>query len=183
MVIETTPLAGLLVLRPKVFGDERGFFMETYSRKVFHAAGITEEFMQDNHSRSVRGTLRGLHFQSHPGQAKLVRAARGRVWDVAVDIRPASATFGKWHAVELSDEEKNMLFIPVGFAHGFCVLSDEADFIYKVSSLYDPATECGIAWDDPDLAVAWPVPDPLLSARDLKNQSFRQWAAAQGGKS
>jgi len=180
MVIETTPLAGLLVLRPKVFGDERGFFMETYSRKVFHAAGITEEFMQDNHSRSVRGTLRGLHFQSHPGQAKLVRAARGRVWDVAVDIRPASATFGKWHAVELSDEENNMLYIPVGFAHGFCVLSETAEVMYKCSNVYDPVTESGIAWNDPEIGVAWPVKDPIISKRDTGNQSFAQFKAKVG---
>lgn len=181
MTIEETPLSGLVVIHPQVFGDERGFFMETFSQPKFQALGISPEFLQDNHSRSCKGTLRGLHFQSSPGQAKLVRCVRGAVWDVAVDIRPASPTFGKWHAVELTEENHAMFFVPVGFAHGFCVLTDSADFVYKVSSVYNPKTECGIAWDDPEIGIAWPISSPLLSERDKNNPGLREWLASHGG--
>jgi dTDP-4-dehydrorhamnose 3,5-epimerase len=164
-----TRLDGLVLLQPSVHADERGFFVETYSRGPYRAAGVEVEFVQDNHSRSGRGTLRGLHYQRRPGQAKLVRAVRGRIWDVAVDIRPDSPTFGQWEAVELDDESHRQLFMPVGFAHGFCVLSDVADVAYKVSAPYDGAEERGIAWDDPDIGVAWPLDEPVLSGRDRSN--------------
>lgn len=180
MTTEKTPLSGLIVIHPQVFGDDRGFFMETWSQPKFQGLGIDVEFMQDNHSRSCKGTLRGLHFQSSPGQAKLVRCVRGAVWDVAVDIRPDSPTFGKWHAIELTEENHAMFFVPVGFAHGFCVLSDSADFVYRVSSIYNPKTECGIAWDDPEIGIPWPISSPLLSDRDKNNQSLQDWLKSTG---
>lgn len=164
-----TDLDGVLLLEPTPAGDERGFFLETYRRDRYAELGITDDFVQDNHSRSVRGTLRGLHFQQLPGQAKLVRVARGRVYDVVVDIRRASPTFGRFHAVELDDVHHRQLYVPVGFAHAFCVLSDVADFVYKVGSYYDPSAERGIAWDDPEIGIPWPVADPILSDRDRRN--------------
>jgi len=168
-------LKGLKLIRPQVYGDERGFFLETYSQIAYRAAGIPCDFVQDNHSLSKKGTLRGLHYQRKPGQAKLLRVARGRIWDVAVDIRVGSPTFGEWEAVELSAEEHNQLFVPVGFAHGFVVLSEEAEVLYKVSKPYDPTEEKGICWDDPEIAVAWPISEPLLSQRDRENESFADY--------
>ena len=159
-------LDGLVVLTPTKHGDERGFFMETYRADAWAAKGVPTEFVQDNHSRSRRGTLRGMHFQTSPGQGKLVRVARGRVLDVVVDIRRASPTFGQWEAFELDDERADQLWIPVGFAHGFCVLSDVADFVYKCTSFYDPATEAGIRFDDPDVGIEWPDIELLCSERD-----------------
>jgi dTDP-4-dehydrorhamnose 3,5-epimerase len=173
-------LAGLKLLEPQVFGDDRGFFLETYSAPRFRAAGLHLDFVQDNHSRSVRGTLRGLHYQSSPGQTRLLRVTLGRIWDVAVDIRPSSPTFGKWQAVELDDQNHQQLLVPVGFAHGFCVLSDVADVQYKVSAPYDAATERGLDYADPELAVPWPVAAPLLSARDQKGESFASYRARVG---
>jgi dTDP-4-dehydrorhamnose 3,5-epimerase len=170
-------LEGLKLIRPAVFGDARGFFQETYNAARYAEAGIRETFVQDNHSRSVKGTLRGLHYQSQPGQAKLVRVTLGRVWDVAVDIRSGSKTFGQWHGVELDAEKKEQLFVPVGFAHGFCVLSDLAEVQYKCSALYDAKTECTIDYADPELAVRWPVEQPLLSARDQQAESFADFRA------
>jgi dTDP-4-dehydrorhamnose 3,5-epimerase len=172
-----TPLDGLIVLKPKVFQDDRGWFMESYNQAAFEAAGIRETFVQDNHSASARGTLRGLHFQTHPGQAKLIRCTRGRIWDVAVDIRPSSPTFGRHYGLEVDEGKRRQLFIPVGFAHGFLVLSDFAEVQYKCSNLYNPATESGIAWDDPDLGVPWPLmgSQPILSERDTRNQSFAEF--------
>jgi dTDP-4-dehydrorhamnose 3,5-epimerase len=170
-------LPGIKVVQPQVFADERGFFLETYSVERYAAAGIDVIFVQDNHSRSVKDTLRGLHYQSRPGQAKLVRVLVGRIWDVVVDIRPGSATFGKWLARELDDRAREQLFIPVGFAHGFCVLSDAAEVEYKVSAPYDGKTECTLDYADPELAVAWPVRAPLLSARDQKGESFAAYRA------
>lgn len=169
-----TPLDGLLILKPKVFRDDRGWFLESYNGKAFAAVGIHEAFVQDNHSSSVKGTLRGLHFQTHPGQAKLIRCTRGRVWDVAVDIRPSSATFGRHFGTELDEGSCQQIFIPVGFAHGFLVLSETAEVQYKCSNVYNAVTESGIQWDDPDLAVAWPLggQTPIISDRDKKNQSF-----------
>lgn len=164
-----TRLHGLVLLAPSVHADDRGFFVETYSRDVYRAAGIDVEFVQDNHSRSGHGTLRGLHYQRRPGQGKLVRAARGRIWDVAVDLRGSSPTFGQWEAHELDDESHRQLFVPVGFAHGFCVLSDVADVTYKVTAPYDAAEERGVAWDDPAIGIGWPVAEPILSARDRSN--------------
>jgi dTDP-4-dehydrorhamnose 3,5-epimerase len=162
-----TRLDGLVLLEPKVHGDERGFFVETFRSDVATAHGIPTEFVQDNHSRSRRGTLRGIHFQTHPGQGKLVRVARGRVWDVVVDLRRGSPTFGEWEGVSLDDLSGRMLWIPVGFGHGFLVESEVADFVYKCTNYYDPATEAGIRFDDPDVGVEWPSDVELLySERD-----------------
>ena len=163
-----TRLEGPVLLAPPVHGDERGFFQETYREDVWEAHGVrpTHPFVQDNHSRSRRGTVRGIHFQTHPGQGKLVRCARGKVWDVVVDLRRGSPTFGEWEAVELDDLTGAQLWIPVGFGHGFCVLSDVADFVYKCTAYYDPATEAGIRFDDPDVGIVWPDVEMLLSERD-----------------
>jgi dTDP-4-dehydrorhamnose 3,5-epimerase len=150
-----TRLDGLVLLAPAVHGDERGFFMETFRADVAESFGIPSTFVQDNHSRSRKGTLRGIHFQTHPGQGKLVRVARGRVLDVVVDLRRGSPTFGEWEGVELDDVSGRMLWIPVGFGHGFLVLSDVADFVYKCTAYYDPQTEAGIKFDDPDVGVDW----------------------------
>lgn len=170
-----TRLNGLVLLVPRVFGDDRGFFLETFRADTYRDFGIDTTFIQDNHSRSVHGTLRGLHFQTHPGQAKLVRCARGAIRDVVVDIRPDSPTFGEHEAFDLDDREHRQLFVPIGFAHGFCVTSDEADVIYKVSSCYDPSTEAGIAWDDPAIGIEWPVDDPIVSQRDRSNPTLAEF--------
>jgi dTDP-4-dehydrorhamnose 3,5-epimerase len=161
-----TKLDGVVLLEPQVHGDERGFMVETYRRDAWAELGVDVEFVQHNHSRSAQGTLRGIHFQTEPGQAKLVRCPRGRVFDVAVDLRRGSPTYGQWEGYELDDERHRQLYVPVGFGHGFAVLSDVADVAYQLSSLYDPATESGIAWDDPEVSVEWPVASPLLSDRD-----------------
>jgi dTDP-4-dehydrorhamnose 3,5-epimerase len=164
-----TELDGLVLLAPTVHGDERGFFVETFRADTASHHGIPTDFVQDNHSRSRQGTLRGIHFQTHPGQGKLVRCARGRVWDVVVDLRRGSSTFGKWEGVELSDERGEMLWIPVGFGHGFLVLSEVADFVYKCTNYYDPATEAGIRFDDPAVGIEWPSGVELLySQRDAE---------------
>jgi dTDP-4-dehydrorhamnose 3,5-epimerase len=161
-----TRLDGLVLLTPSKYGDERGFFMETYRADAWAAQGVATDFIQDNHSRSRRGTVRGMHFQTSPGQGKLVRVARGRVLDVVVDIRRDSPSFGQWEAVELDDEGAQQLWIPVGFAHGFCVLSDVADFVYKCTSYYDPATESGFSFADPDVGIEWPDGELIYSERD-----------------
>jgi dTDP-4-dehydrorhamnose 3,5-epimerase len=161
-----TKLDGVVLLEPEVHGDERGFLLESYRAEDWHDAGVEAEFVQDNNSRSARGILRGLHFQTSPGQAKLVRASSGRIFDVAVDLRRDSPTFGGWEGHELDDLSHRQMYVPVGFAHGFCVLSDLADVQYKLSSPYDPATEAGIAWDDPEVGVEWPLSDPQTSERD-----------------
>lgn len=161
-----TKLDGVALIEPDVHGDERGFFVETFSAEGWRKLGVDVEFVQHNHSRSVKGTLRGIHFQTEPGQAKLLRCARGEILDVAVDLRRGSPTYGQWEAHVLDDVRHRQLFVPVGFGHGFAVLSDVADVAYLVSSYYDPATESGIAWDDPDVGVDWQVPEPLLSERD-----------------
>ena len=163
-------------MQPKVIADDRGFFFETYRRNEYSELGVAEEFVQDNHSRSVRGTIRALHFQLSPGQAKLIRCARGAIYDVAVDLRRDSPTFGQYEAFELTDANAHQIFIPVGFAHGFCVTSDEADVTYKVSSYYDQQTERGIAWDDPDIAIPWPTAEPLVSDRDRTNPRLAEIA-------
>jgi len=163
-----TELPGVALLEPVVHGDERGFFMETWNRRTFASLGIERDWVQDNHSRSRRGVLRGLHYQLTQPQAKLVRVPVGRICDVAVDVRLGSPTFGRWVAAELSAENRRMLFIPEGFAHGFCVLSDTAEMIYKCSDFYAPHAERGVIWDDPDLAIDWPLggEPPTLSAKD-----------------
>jgi dTDP-4-dehydrorhamnose 3,5-epimerase len=164
-----TKLEGVVLLEPEVHGDARGFMVETYRRDAWADLGVEVEFVQHNHSRSAANTLRGLHFQTSPGQAKLVRCPRGEIFDVAVDLRRGSPTHGQWEGHILDDEAHRQLFVPAGFGHGFLVLSELADVTYLLSSTYDPATESGIAWDDPDVDVEWPLPDgaePLLSERD-----------------
>lgn len=177
MRIDKTAIEGVLVFEPKLFGDERGFFMESFNQRLFEdAVGQPVAFVQDNHSRSARGVLRGLHFQRAPqAQGKLVRVSAGAVFDVAVDIRPGSATYGRWVGVELSAANHRQLWIPPGLAHGFLVLSDSADFLYKTTDYYAPQAEGGLRWDDPELAIAWPdagVP-PLLSAKDAAAPGLR----------
>jgi dTDP-4-dehydrorhamnose 3,5-epimerase len=161
-----TRLDGVALIEPDVHGDDRGFLVETFRRDAWAALGVEVEFVQHNQSRSVRNTLRGIHFQTEPGQAKLVRCPRGAIFDVAVDLRRDSPTFGQWEGHVLDDERHRQLFVPVGCGHGFAVLSDWADANYLLSSAYVPATEAGIAWDDPDVGVEWPVDEPLLSERD-----------------
>jgi len=165
--VKTTALPGVLLIRPRVFGDERGFFLETFSAERYRdQAGIDLPFVQDNHSRSRRGILRGLHFQRAHPQGKLVSVARGLVYDVAVDIDPDSPTCGRYVGAELSDANHWQLWIPPGYAHGFCVLSDEADFTYKCTDYYRPGDEGGLAWNCPRVAIDWPLDDPQLSVRD-----------------
>ena len=162
-----TDISGVIVIDPPVFPDDRGFFMESYKRSEFAAGGINETFVQCNQSKSARGILRGLHYQKKPkAQAKLVRALSGEIYDVAVDLRKGSSTYGKWTTVILSAENKKMLFVPVGFAHGFCVTSADAEMLYMTTEEYAPDLEAGVLWDDPDLAIEWPVANPVLSARD-----------------
>jgi len=164
---ELLQIPDVILIRPRVFPDARGFFLETYKYSDFAANGIPERFVQDNHSRSTRGVLRGLHFQNPPrAQGKLVRVVSGEIFDVAVDIRPGSATFGQWVGEDLSDENHHMLYIPPGFAHGFVVLSDVADVTYKVTAEYAPELDSGIIWNDPAIAIQWPVQVPILSAKD-----------------
>lgn len=178
MSIETTALPGVLIFTPRVFRDARGYIYESYNRDLWAAAGIATVFVQDNHSHSVRHTIRGLHFQLPPAaQAKLLRVARGAIWDVAVDIRKGSPTFGQWVGVELSEDNFRQLYIPAGFAHGFCVLSAEADLLYKTSHVYSPQCEQGIHWNDPAIAVRWPTEQPILSERDSKAQSLAEYLA------
>jgi dTDP-4-dehydrorhamnose 3,5-epimerase len=171
-----TRIEGLVLVEPRVIADDRGFFFETFRADEYAALGIDVPFVQDNHSRSVRGTVRALHFQVEPGQAKLVRAARGEIWDVAVDLRHDSSTFGQYEAFELTDVNARQLFVPVGFAHGFCVTSETADVTYKVSSYYYGPTERGIAFDDPAIGIPWPVSTPLVSDRDRSNPALEEIA-------
>jgi dTDP-4-dehydrorhamnose 3,5-epimerase len=165
-----TELAGVCIIEPKVFGDQRGYFVENYNLRAFAAIGIDTTFVQDNQSGSRRGVLRGLHYQLRQPQAKLVRVIRGEVYDVAVDIRVGSPTFGRWTATILSGQNRRMLFVPAGFAHGFAVLSEEAEFIYKCSDFYAPDDERGIGWSDPAIGISWPLGagPPLLSAKDQR---------------
>ncbi len=172
-IIETV-LPGVLIIEPKVFGDARGFFIETFQVERYRDAGITLPFVQDNHSRSPRGVLRGLHFQRTRPQGKLVRVSRGAVYDVAVDIDPASPTCGRYVGVELSDDNHRQLWIPPGFAHGFCVLSDVADFEYKCTDLYFPEDEGGLIWNDAEVGILWPIDAPRLSDKDTRNPSLRE---------
>ena len=174
MDFNKTELDGVVIVTPKVFGDERGFFMETYNIKDFVAAGIPEGFIQDNHSRSSKGVLRGLHYQYPNWQGKLVRVLRGEVFDVAVDIRSQSPTFGRWVGVTLSEENKQQLYVPPGFAHGFCVTSETADVAYKCTTTYRPEEEVSIRWDDPDIGIEWPLENPSLSDKDIKGLSLKE---------
>ena len=168
MNILRTSLDGVLILVPRVFDDDRGFFMETYHIKKYAKIGIAIDFVQDNLSFSQKRTLRGLHYQHPNDQAKLVQVLQGHVFDVTVDIRSGSPTFGKWLGIHLSDENKRQVFIPAGFAHGFCVVSNTALFLYKCSDIYTPEYERGLLWSDPDLAIDWPVKEPILSGKDAK---------------
>lgn len=173
-----TEIEGLLVIEPHVFLDERGYFMETYNFLDFKEAGINVNFVQDNQSKSKKGVLRGLHFQTRNPQGKLVRVIKGEVFDIAVDLRRESKTFGKWYGLILSSEKKNMFYIPENFAHGFLVLSNEAEFTYKCTNFYDPESESGIIWNDPDINIAWPIKsiDKLvLSEKDKKHGSFKDY--------
>lgn len=172
---EKQKIEDVILVKPKVFGDNRGFFMETYKKSDFFENGITVEFNQDNHSKSTKGVLRGLHYQAKPyGQAKLVRCSKGKIYDVAVDIRTNSKTFGQYIKVELSEENKHMLFIPEGFAHGFVALSDEVEILYKASGEYNPNADRGILWSDKDINIDWEIDfEPILSEKDKKQPSLK----------
>ncbi len=173
MKVSATDLPGVMLIEPKVFGDPRGFFLETFQKTRYEEAlGMSLDFVQDNHSRSGRGVLRGLHFQAKKPQAKLLRVVRGEVFDVAVDVRPDSPTFGRWAGVILSEENKHQLFVPAGFAHGFQVLSDTADLEYKCIGYYDPADESGLIWNDAEVGIPWPIAAPLLSEKDARLPSL-----------
>ena len=171
---EQTKIPGVVIIQPQVFGDSRGYFMETFKKTDYAAAGIDKEFVQDNESSSTKGVLRGLHFQKDHTQGKLVRVTHGEVFDVAVDVRPGSDTYGQWVGVILSSEKKNMFYIPEGFAHGFLVLSDAAEFVYKCTDVYDPSSEGGVPWNDPSIAVEWPKLDVpyKTSEKDEKHEAF-----------
>lgn len=175
MQIIDTKIADVKIIQPKIFGDARGFFLETFEKKRYQELlNINLDFVQDNHSRSTIGVLRGLHFQTQNPQGKLVRVVRGEVFDVAVDIRPESPTFGLWEGVVLSEENKTQFWVPPGLAHGFVVLSDIADFEYKCTDYYNPAYEGCVKWDDPDIAIEWPISSPLLSDKDKKGKSLKE---------
>jgi dTDP-4-dehydrorhamnose 3,5-epimerase len=170
-----TGLAGLLLIEPQCFRDHRGFFRETFQAERYRAVGIPEDFVQDNHSRSARGVLRGLHFTVQHPQAQILTVMRGKIFDAAVDLRKSSPTFGRWFGIELSDEgPQRQIYMAPGFAHGFCVLSEIADLHYKVSRLYDQADESGLIWNDADLGIRWPIENPIVSARDSAYPAFRQ---------
>ncbi|TDT52014.1 dTDP-4-dehydrorhamnose 3,5-epimerase [Fonticella tunisiensis] len=172
-----TKIQGLYIIEPKVFGDQRGYFMESYNKKDFFDAGLKMEFVQDNESKSKKGVLRGLHFQTKHTQGKLVRVTKGKVFDVAVDLRKGSPTFGQWEGVILSDENKRQFYIPEGFAHGFLVLSDEAVFNYKCTDFYAPEYDSGLLWNDPDVAIEWPlegIEEILLSEKDKRQKTLKE---------
>ena len=172
MKVSTSPIDGLIIIEPKVFRDSRGLFYEVYSESKYKEQGVPARFVQDNHSISEKGVLRGLHYQVKPGQGKLVRVVRGEIFDVAVDIRKGSPTYGNWWGLSLSETNNLQLYIPVGFAHGFCVLSDSAEVLYKCSDYYSPQSERGIMWNDPDLAIDWPIENPILSEKDIEYPNF-----------
>ncbi len=173
MKIIPTPIEGLIVFEPKLFHDERGYFFEVHHQQRFAQLGIPT-FVQDNHSHSVQHVLRGLHYQSSHAQGKLVGVTQGEVWDVAVDLRRSSPTFGKWFGVNLDAKTHRQMYIPPGFAHGYCVLSATADFYYKCTDFYTPSAEGGLIWNDPQLAIEWPVKQPILSSKDMLYPSFKE---------
>ena len=176
MNIETTPLAGLLLITPDVFGDERGFFQETWNLRRYTEAGLDRDFLQDNLSLSRKGILRGLHFQNPGPQGKLVYVLQGEVFDVAVDVRADSPTFGQWYGVTLSAENHQQLFVPEGFAHGFCVTSETALFAYKCTDFYNPKAEFSLLWNDPDIGIEWPITNPELSDKDRNGQPLSDFS-------
>ncbi len=180
MRVTETGIPGVLVVEPDVFRDARGFFLETFHAAKYAAVGLPSVFVQDNHSHSVRGTLRGLHMQVRRPQGKLVWVVEGEIWDVAVDVRPASATYGHWRAETLSADNHKQLYVPPGCAHGFCVLSDRAQVQYKCTELYDPADEAGILYTDPRLAIRWPIAEPVLSERDRRHGTLSDLEARVG---
>jgi dTDP-4-dehydrorhamnose 3,5-epimerase len=176
MKVTKCEIEGLLVIELNIYSDNRGFFIERFNLKEFQSLNLPVNFIQDNHSRSKAGVIRGLHAQYNPNQGKLVGVSRGRIWDVAVDIRKDSATFGKYFSIELSEDNGKLLWIPEGFAHGFCVIGDQpVDVLYKVTSLYNPKTEVGIIWNDPELNIKWPIAEPVLSERDQSMKSFAEY--------
>jgi dTDP-4-dehydrorhamnose 3,5-epimerase len=179
MRVEPTGLCGVLLIEPHCFRDERGFFLECFQAERYYEKGITDVFVQDNHSRSRQDVLRGLHFQVKHPQAQIVTVIRGRIFDVAVDLRPGSVTFGQWYGVELSDEGPKQLYMAPGFGHGFCVLSEFADLHYKVSQLYDHGDEGGIIWNDKDIGIRWPLEKPIVSPRDNAYPQLRKLDAEQ----
>lgn len=168
-------LSGLLLITPTVHEDPRGFFMETFKASEFAALGLAETFVQDTHSRSQRGVLRGLHFQQQRPRGKIVRVIRGEIFDAVVDIRPASPTFGRWTGLRLSEQNRRMLYIPPGFAHGFGVLSESADILYKMTREYDPHDERRLLWNDPDIGIAWPIQNPIISEKDSRGVLLKDW--------
>jgi dTDP-4-dehydrorhamnose 3,5-epimerase len=176
--IQSVHLDEIKVIAPAVHGDHRGFFMEAYRKDVFTSMGIPYEFVQDNHSRSAKGVIRGLHFQWDPPMAKLMRVTLGTVFLVAVDIRRGSPTVGQWFGLEVSDENKLQVFAPPGFARGFCVLSDVAELQYKCTAIYNPPREGSILWSDPQIGIEWPIKQPILSEKDVKAQTLAQWLAS-----
>ena len=176
MKVIETKLPGVLIIEPKVFGDSRGFFKETFQAQRYREAGIEYDFVQDNHSRSQKGVLRGLHFQLTKPQGKLVSCSQGAVFDVAVDVDPLSATFGQYVGIELTEDNHRQFWVPPGYAHGFCVLTDTADFQYKCTDYYDPSDEGGLIWNDPDVAIEWPIDHPLLSEKDAKLPLLKELA-------
>ncbi len=177
MKVEQTKLSGVLLVTPQVFGDERGFFMETYNQDKAKDTGLPLEFVQDNHSKSSYGVLRGLHYQSPQWQGKLVRVVQGEIYDVAVDIRTGSATYGQWVGFYLNDENKQQLYVPEGFAHGFCVTSDTAEVVYKCTSIYAPEQEGSLLWNDPEIGIDWPIEKPQLSAKDEQGTPLKDLPA------
>jgi dTDP-4-dehydrorhamnose 3,5-epimerase len=179
MKVFECPIAGLLLIENSVFKDHRGFFIERYNAEKFKSHGLDINFIQDNHSRSLPNVVRGLHFQYKPAQSKLVGVIKGKIWDVAVDIRSDSPTYGQYYAVELSAENGRLLWVPAGFAHGFCVIGDEqADVVYKVNASYHPETERGIIWNDPELNIEWPVKDAIVAEKDAKLPSFASYRSS-----
>jgi dTDP-4-dehydrorhamnose 3,5-epimerase len=174
MRVEPASLPGLKLIEPHCFADERGFFLESFHAKRYGESGISDSFVQDNHSRSVQGVLRGLHFQVANPQAQIVTVIRGRIFDVAVDLRPGSSTFGRWFGIELSDKGPRQIYMAPGFAHGFCVLSEFADLHYKVTRFYDQRDEGGLIWNDQDIGIDWPIKDPIISMRDRSYPRLRE---------
>lgn len=180
--IESVHLGEIKVILPEVYGDHRGFFMEAYRKDLFTALGIPDEFLQDNHSRSAKGVIRGLHFQHDPPMAKLMRVTLGSVFLVAVDIRQGSPTLGEWYGLEVSAENKRQVWAPAGFARGFCVLSDVADLQYKCTAIYNPPCEGCILWNDPEIGIIWPVDNPILSDKDAQAQTLAQWLESDAAR-
>lgn len=179
MKLQKTTLPGVIIIEPKIFGDSRGFFFESFQSDRYAEHGITRPFVQDNASRSAKGVLRGLHHQQHHTQGKLIYVTRGQVFDVAVDIRFGSPTFGQWTSAILDDVDHRQLYIPPGFAHGFCVLSETADFFYKCTDYYDPTSEITVLWNDPDIGIQWPIKNPMLSDKDKIGKPLKDFSSNQ----